>query len=119
MVLKYIILSSIWTIVILILTLLPGQDIPNVPIFGIDKFVHMFMFGVLMFLVCKISKEPLISRSAYVVSSFILCISYGIIIEFIQQYIPGRSMSIYDIIANSVGVGLGFGAIQIQYKLKK
>jgi VanZ family protein len=95
-----------WGVIILLLTLAPGKTLPNVPIFGIDKIVHFIIFGLLLFLSLYSNKNRYNRKIA--LSSLIICIGYGIIIEFIQEYIPGRSFSIYDILANSIGVGLGY-----------
>jgi VanZ family protein len=116
MIKKYL-LTLGWALFILIATLIPGKTIPSVPIFGIDKLVHFFIFGVLIFLWLYDSNKDSVNRLKKQ-HSFMLSILYGISIEFIQYYIPGRSCSIYDIIANSIGVALGYYAFTI-YKKKK
>jgi VanZ family protein len=95
-----------WSIVILVLTLIPGKELPDVPIFGIDKFVHVFIFGLLMALttygLIKISlRNPVLMSAVYTCA-------FGIMIELIQPYVPGRSFSYFDILANMMGVVAGY-----------
>ncbi len=61
-----------------------------------DKFVHiiMYFFVAYSFKNLKVKNYALIS------------ILYGILIEIIQFFIPYRSFSFGDIIANSIGVGI-------------
>lgn len=103
-------LSLTWATIVLVLTLIPGKAIPDVPVFGIDKTVHFFLFGLLMFLMLIESHRQKVFRNTggyFILLAYTLCISYGIFIELIQNFIPGRSSSVYDAIANSIGVCIG------------
>ena len=42
------------------------------------------------------------------ISIGLFCAFYGIILELLQQFVPGRSASILDVMANSGGVLLGY-----------
>ena len=33
---------------------------------------------------------------------------YGLLMEFLQGFVPGREVSAYDLLANSIGVGIGY-----------
>jgi VanZ family protein len=53
-----------------------------------------------------------------------LLFMYGLMIEFIQGLIPGRTSSVYDLLANSTGIILGFAILsifggRIHYVLKR
>lgn len=100
-----------WSLFILIITLIPGKAIPDVGDWNADKYVHFLVFGILVILSAHgltktnsvrnyLSKPVLIS----VVYSFIL----GVLIEVLQQFVPGRTFSYLDVVANSIGVGLGY-----------
>src|SRR5690349_11411756 len=110
MILRFLWPAIVWSIVVLVLTLLPGEKLPEVPVFGIDKIVHFFIFGLLMILTAfglyKISRQAGSIENPILIS-FIYSTLFGIAIEVIQQYVPNRSFSVYDIIANVIGVGLG------------
>lgn len=114
MFLRYNFLSITWALIILILTLIPGKSIPEVGITDIDKLVHAIIFGILLLLFYNwfaqqhsfelLKTHPLIFSSVF---SF----SYGFLIEILQNFVPGRTFSAYDVLANSIGVALGSAAI--------
>jgi VanZ family protein len=101
-----------WSITILILTLIPGKELPDVQVVGIDKVVHVLIFAPLMTLTAfglvKSSQHLRISHPVLV--AFLFSCAFGIMIELIQPFVPGRSFSFLDILANTVGVGLGYVA---------
>jgi VanZ family protein len=35
-------------------------------------------------------------------------VGYGLLMELLQGFVPGREVSGYDLLANSIGVGIGF-----------
>lgn len=84
-----------------------------------DKIAHFFIFSVLVFLmIIGLSKQyrfQFLRANAQRVS-LISGISYGIVIEIIQQFIPGRSFELADIIANTLGCAIGFGLFYLIYK---
>lgn len=112
-------LTAAWAIFIMGITLLPGNNIPDVSIPGLDKLVHFLIFGILMFLMLydfrKIQK-PKAACLNLVSASFIFCIGYGILIEVAQHYIPGRSFSVQDIMADSAGIVAAYFIFKIIYK---
>ena len=111
MVLRYSWPAVLWSLVILVLTLIPGNALPDVGFFQIDKVVHFFIFGLLMILssfgitktreVKGAPANPILITSLY-------SITFSIMIEILQKFIPGRNFSVADIIANVIGVGLGY-----------
>jgi VanZ family protein len=108
---KYLWPAIVWSLTVVVLTLIPGEQIPNVPIFGIDKLVHVFIFGLMM----TLTAAGLYKSSLYtsikkpILIAVVYSLGFGIIIEFIQPFIPGRSFSLFDILANVMGVALGYG----------
>jgi VanZ family protein len=105
--LKKFIPAIIWAALILILTLLPGKTIPGVPVWGIDKIAHLFLFAVLMYLALQgLGNQGIVKKKIIIL--FLLCFSYGILIEILQNFIPGRSFSVYDITANTAGIAVGY-----------
>ena len=65
----------------------------------------MFNVGLLTYL----------SKSLFI-RGIVLCILFGGIIEVIQHFVPGRVMSILDIVANTTGVLLGVILTMLLYK---
>jgi VanZ family protein len=107
---RYLWPSIVWSITVVILTLIPGEELPNVPVVGIDKLVHVFIFALMMTLTAfglhKSSLRQSLKNRALI--SFAYSFIFGIIIELIQPFVPGRSFSYFDIVANMIGVAIGY-----------
>jgi VanZ family protein len=102
------------------LTLMPGSAVPDVDIVNIDKLVHFFIFGLQMVLTCyALSKHHVLTGrpTKPLFWAFVLSIIFGCMIELIQPYVPGRSFSIVDMIANAIGVVLGY--VLFRYLVRK
>lgn len=95
--------AILWTLLILVACSWPGKQIPDAPVSGFDKFVHAVLFGTFTFLWLLVYPQKAIQV-------IIAGVVYGIAIEFYQQIMPlDRSFDVLDIVADSVGVLLGFG----------
>ena len=99
-----------WFFVVLVLTTLPGSDIPKAKWLEkiyFDKWVHIGMFGGLTFLFCwPFYKSGFTSgQRLYYFLKIAMAVSiWGLAIEFIQRfYIVGRSFDILDWAADSFG----------------
>ncbi len=69
-----------------------------------DKVLHIlvyFGFGVLLFLTLKSAGRPVIKSVILTVLAGIL---YGASDEFHQMFVPGRSASIMDLLADTTGI---------------
>jgi len=105
-----------WALLVLILTGLPGNYFPEVPSFWNllepDKIVHIFIFGVFTVLMAiGLTRRNGSLRSAFAIAtqSIGIGIAYGGITELLQAYVfIGRTASIYDFIANSIGCFAGY-----------
>ena len=75
----------------------------STPLFGIrnlDKFVHIFLFGMLAFLwIFRFDKGE---RTTWI-WIFILSCAYGIGMEFYQEYFTSREFELNDIYADMAG----------------
>jgi VanZ family protein len=89
------------------LSLLPMQDLPQVPMFrGEDKVVHFIMYFGFSILFCWTLKTELNFSKLFFV--LLVAVSWGILMEYLQLDMHfGRSFSWYDELANSVGSGFG------------
>ncbi len=67
-----------------------------------DKLNHAVAFFTL-FLLLSYSFPKLTN-----LHKFLMLLLYGIIIEVIQRYIPGRESSLLDILADTVGISIGY-----------
>lgn len=100
----------LWTFLILILSLYPSSKLPENPgIPHLDKLVHFMMYLIfsLLWIFVFIGSQSLIDFLKLFLVVFVL----SFIIEFLQGTLPiNRSASIYDGLANFIGV---FSAIGI------
>lgn len=81
----------------------PSSEIASVD-FPIDKLVHVTLFGLCGYLFCK----EWIKTSRKVLILFALFFLYGLAIELLQILIPGRGASAGDLIADNIGIVIGF-----------
>ncbi len=104
-----------WSLIILLLTGLPGNFFPEIKSFwewlSPDKVVHLVMFGTLSFLILLGYREKYEkgNRTKLVLTAVIISILYGILTELLQRYIfVGRSGNLFDALADAVGALLGW-----------
>ncbi len=111
---KYKLLAAGYTTWLTAVSLTPLEGI-NLPSFSYaDKIVHFFLYFFLT--VFWLLAYPALWKSKY--KFIFLVISWGIAIEFLQEYlIPTRSGDIYDAIANTIG-GIS-GLVLFHYYLQK
>ena len=114
--------AILWTIISYILLTLPGSDIPSSDFFDLihfDKWVHIFMFGLLSFLWCYPFTQKKYSKPWIFITILASVILYGILMEFVQKYFTrDRSFDITDIIADISGAFLGFFILRFLIRRK-
>ena len=108
-----------WSLFILIICLLPGNNLPkNTFLENIyfDKIIHVFLYTVLFVLVF-LGANKTIKYSFFV--AFIYSFFYGVLVELIQHYlIEDRYGDINDVFANFIGVIFGIIFVKIKKKYK-
>ena len=85
----------------------------------LDKLVHIFLYaglGFLLYHTIKNSSNPKLYNHA-MVFTLILGSVYGASDEFHQSFVPGRTASIWDLAADSIGLITVQTAIFIKHKL--
>jgi VanZ family protein len=111
MFLKYNKWSLLWALFILVLCGIPGKDIPEVDIVNFDKIIHSGIFFVLLLLTVRgfsLQTDIKIFYKSPKIMSFIVCVTYGGILELLQDAIfKDRSADVLDFIANSFGCLVG------------
>jgi VanZ family protein len=89
---------------ILTATSIPGAYIPAIGPRNTDKVVHLFMYGVLGFLIARALDDPLKTRRLRAfLGGFLFCVAMGAADEWHQLYIKGRSAEVADWMADSTG----------------
>ena len=117
---KYLVAALAWAVLILVLTLTPGKSVPDLTLFDYDKLGHAGIFLIQSYLLIMgfYKKSP--GREGihkYAIIGCTLAILYGFLIEFMQNFIPGRSMEVYDAVANIIGSFFGLVLFYFHNKL--
>lgn len=110
-------LAFVWTLVILILCFLPSDEVPDVHIPLIDKWVHFIMFGTFSFLWVS---TFLRFKKYHLVLIFITAVLYGWFVEIVQGQLTflGRSQDNMDVLADAVGGFIGLVVFYIGYTIR-
>ncbi len=89
---------------ILAVSTIPGGAIPKINIWSFDKILHIIEYFILAFLAINALKN---STTKIIVLIIIFGIAYGGFNEVWQGVVAGRFASIYDAIANGIGMVIG------------
>lgn len=115
--------SLVWSLIILLLTGLPGDVFPEIKSFwewlSPDKVVHLFIFSVLSFLILFGYRDEYTgnNRKKLVLTAVIVTILYGVLTEVLQRYVfIGRSGNVFDALADAIGALLGWWLFVLVYK---
>lgn len=118
--------ATLWAVFILILTGMPGNYIPHIKNFwewlSIDKLVHFFIFGVLVFLILYGFREQYFNstkRYLFGIISVLITSLYGMITEILQHFVfTGRSGNRFDFYADATGALIGWLGFYLLYRKK-
>lgn len=120
---RYNLFTICWLLIILLLTLTPGDALPETNLWAellnIDKVVHFIIFGILtLLMIIGFTKQYSFAglRKNAVAAALAISIGYGFVIELIQIAIPGRGLELMDMVANTIGCLLGFALFYMIYK---
>jgi VanZ family protein len=109
--------SVLFFVVIFLLCLLPGSEVPKSGQEHLDKFVHAILFGLFSF--CTMigftkQYQFSVSSSRVVLITVFFSILYGVFIELFQGFIlTDRSFEWLDLFADATGVLIGYLAFKI------
>jgi len=100
-----------WAGLIFYLSSQPSIETPSLfP--GQDKLFHLMAFGILGLLTMgalQASHGGYPTRQVWLVALAVML--YGILDEFHQYFVPGRSADVYDVLADAIGGLLGVWAM--------
>ena len=110
-----IVFAIIWLLLVTSLLCIPGTKLPKVTWedkIWLDKWVHVFLFMVLVILWSKAyshTKNTRSDRRKILFKIMVVGCLYGILMEIVQKYfIPFRSFDLFDILADGVGCFIGY-----------
>lgn len=91
------------SLLIIVAVLIPGRDLPDVNIGGYDKVIHMLMFAT-----WGIAVRFDFDRTPFRYGLFFLLgITFSTLSELLQILVEGRSVDVYDLLADAVGLMIG------------
>lgn len=102
--------AIIWTIILAVLMLLPQDAFPESKLLSYDKLAHISVFAVFSVLVLSgyaIRSKDKDNKTKHRKQALTICLVYGLLLEVLQQFVPGRMSDIYDLVANFIGALLG------------
>jgi VanZ family protein len=107
---RYFILPVFWTLIILVLSLLPPSETPGSFLFQIpygDKLLHFLFYLILgVFWLLSIPAFRNTSIRLMQFSIILACILFGGIIEILQGFTAFRTMDAFDWLADAAGASL-------------
>lgn len=114
--------SIIWMVLILVLMGTPGNYFPKVVSFwdwlSPDKVVHLIIFGIQAVLFLYGFNAGKFKPNHILI--FIATVAFAGLTEVLQVYVfVGRFGSVYDFIADAIGIVIGFVAYYLLISKKK
>ena len=95
--------TIIVSILIIIIVLIPGSQVPDVKIIGIDKIVHIGLFGLWAVAVRYDFNSP----SFKFLIAFLVGMVFSVVTELLQLLVEGRSFDVQDLVADAIGLLFG------------
>jgi len=111
-----------WALLIFIGSSIPAKYIPSHKIFTYDKLIHITLFSIFGILVYRaIQSKELIKSFSWVrvFFSISVVILYGVLDEMHQGSVPGRTLDIWDAVADTVGGILAAIIVYVNHRHKQ
>ena len=111
----------VWLVMVLLLSTFPSTMLPDLDIEFSDLFVHFILYaitGALFYVVFRESRFKILNR-APALNAIALAAAYGFGMEVAQFYIPGRSFSYADALANALGAMAAVSLLAQKMRSKK
>jgi VanZ family protein len=108
-ILKFWVPVLIWTVVIFLLSSIPGDEIPKIEIPGLDKLVHFLEFLILGILLVRafFNSSNNMGLVKIMVFTLVAASSLAFIDEWHQHFIAGRTPDILDFMVDLIGSNVG------------
>jgi VanZ family protein len=92
--------------VISLLSHLPGDQLVSSSLPGLDKLAHVLLFTLLaMAFLFGLPRTFVVNRPvAAGLATLIVGVGFGVVDEYHQSFVPGRSPELADLVADAAGV---------------
>lgn len=110
-----------WALLIFIGSSIPSRYIPHHKIFTYDKLIHVtlfLIFGLLVYRAIELRIKKDFFSWGRVFFSISVVILYGVLDEMHQGSVPGRTLEIWDAIADTTGGVLAALFLYIQNRIR-
>jgi VanZ family protein len=113
--------SILWACVVAVLLFIPGNKLPHSKLLNFensDKLIHLFLFIVLEFLlILETWVKAYALKSRQIILLIIITLIFAASTELVQQYfIEERQGSIFDYLADFIGVVMAYGIYLLSRK---
>ncbi len=105
-----------WAACLVAVSIIPGSAVPGPRIPGLDKVAHFGFYLILAFLALRATRQTSLAFWAVITIS---CGVFGAALELVQGFLPGRSPSVADGIANVLGAAAGSAAYVLWVRRRK
>lgn len=98
--------AIVWSICIFIASSIPTYAMPALNIFEMDKVIHLGVYFVLaacVFTACSHAEAPISLQRHRIAATILFVAVYGAVDEFHQYFVPGRSVELFDWLADVSG----------------
>jgi len=118
---RYTMPAFVWMATIFVASSIPSQSFPDIGLFRQDKLLHLLIYFVLAILVHRAlvhqERFPFLARNATLLT-ILLCVVYGVSDEFHQWFVPGRTVSGYDVLADAAGACLAGVVVAMRRRMR-
>ncbi|MFO7840738.1 MAG: VanZ family protein [Fidelibacterota bacterium] len=109
----YFVFTGLYAIILLTFLLLPADSLPSHKILSVDKLWHMLSYFLLALGLMFAFREGGWRHWYNRRWSLIISLGHAGFSEVFQEFVPGRSASFGDWIANCIGIGLALLGLKL------
>jgi len=99
--------TAFYACLIAIVSVIPIPPSTPKPLLSLDKVVHLCEYGLLAWLLLVSARRSAWTVGASLLTAFMGAAAYGALWEGVQAFLPYRSAEVGDLIANTLGAGIG------------
>ncbi|MDI6765358.1 MAG: VanZ family protein [Bacteroidota bacterium] len=111
-----------WALFIFVASSIPAKSLPPMTLLRYDKLIHIglfLIFGLLIYRALGTGKNKYSLALGRVILSVSIVILYGVLDEIYQGTVPGRTLDVWDAVADTIGGVLAALVIYIQYRMRR
>jgi VanZ family protein len=95
--------TVIVSLLIIIAVLIPGSNLPDVSLGGLDKIVHIGMFATWAVAI----RYDFYNKGFKFLPLFLAGLAFSLLTELVQLMVEGRTFDVYDMLADAIGLLIG------------